>query len=57
MNNAQTAPKETKETKKIIPESKKKHKKKKVLLKVSVVFLFAHLSGIELKLSSSISIL
>ena len=34
---------ETKETKKIIPESKKKHKKKhkkkKVLLKVSVVFL------------------
>lgn len=34
---------ETKETKKIIPESKKKHKKKhkkkKVLLKVSVVFV------------------
>lgn len=33
---------ETKETKKIIPESKKKHKrniKEKVLLKVSVVFV------------------
>ena len=40
---------ETKETKKIIPESKKKHKKKhkkkKVLLKVSVVFLLLVVIG------------
>ena len=38
---------ETKETKKIIPESKKKkkRKKKKVLLKVSVVFLLLVVIG------------